>query len=547
LQSELLVKMERQTFTWGSSGNRIRKTDTLVERLWVLGLLLAALLLFGINLGNLALSDGGEGTVALVARELARSSLKPWQWLYPTLGGKPYLEQPPLLHALIALAYKIGGVNEWTTRLPGAILSALSVPLLYGIGREIFPSRQSAIFSSLIYLTLLPVVSEGRLASADGTALCFVMLMMWCMLRSRRDLRWALGVGLGFGLIVLSKGILLGLLMGAIAFLFLGWDTPRLLTSYYWWIGLLLGCVPGVAWYAIGLLKYTHQPFVITGISNQPLQHLWASVMAHSRQPWYYLVETLKFCTPWLIFFPYGLRLAWENRNWGWGRLVLVWAGVYVFAILVMLAKLPWYILPVYPALALASGALLTEVWNLPSRKSYPRLWTTGLSLLAIGAIIGSAYFGIFGVANRSLSVILAAVALTMAMAAILLTRRDLQFILILFWGTYISLLLFMASPYWIGQLQEAYPARSLGLLLQRTTPSNQVIYASFPSASSSLNFYSDRQVIPTSNSELKQRWAKEKVPYLLLDDTTNKQLNLKSPRLIERVAGWVLITKNTP
>jgi hypothetical protein len=104
-----------------------------------------------------------------------------------------------------------------------------------------------------------------------------------------------------------------------------------------------------------------------------------------------------------------------------------------------------------------------------------------------------------------------------------------------------------MASPYWIGQLQEAYPVKPLASLLQRTTPSNQVIYASFPSARPSLNFYSDRQVIPASNSELKQRWAKEKVPYLLLDDTTNKQLNLESPRLIERVAGWVLITKNTP
>ena len=131
---------------------------------------------------------------------------------------------------LIAGGYKIVGVNEWTTRLPSAVLSALSVPILYGIGREIFPSRLSAIFSSLVYLTLVPVACQGRLAVADGMALCFVLLMIWCVLRSRRDLRWSLGVGLALSLITLSKGLVLGSLTGAIAFVFLSWDTPRLLT-----------------------------------------------------------------------------------------------------------------------------------------------------------------------------------------------------------------------------------------------------------------------------------------------------------------------------
>lgn len=542
-QSELLVKMERQTFTWGHAGNRIRKTERWVERLWVLGLLLAALLLFGINLGSLPLQDGGEGRVALVAREIGKATIESWQWLYPKLAGKPYLEQPPLLHWLIAGAYKIGGVNEWTTRLPGAMLSALSVPLLYGIGREIFPSRQSAIFSALIYLTLIPVVCQGRLAMVDGTALCFVMLMMWCVMRSRRDLRWALGAGMGLGLICLSKGILLGFLLLAIALLFLGWDTPRLLTSIYWWFGLLLGSAPVMAWYAAGLLQYG-QTFITTGIVHQSLQHLWAPVEGHSRSPWYYLLEILKFSAPWLLFWPYGFRLAWENRNWGWAKLVLIWAGVYLFVILVMVSKLPWYVLPVYPALALAGGAQLAEVWHWPSRKFYPRVWSIGLSLLALGAIAFSVYFGILAAGDLSLTVIFASVALTMIMAAVLVARRDLQFILILFWGMYISMLLFMNSPYWSGELKEAFPVKPVAAILNRGTPAHQLIYASFPSLSHSLNFYSDRQVIPASGSQLKQHWEQDQQPYLLLDTSTLKQLNFKSTKTLGTAPGWVLITK---
>lgn len=537
--------MERQTFTWGSSGNSIRKTELWVERLWVLGLLLAALLLFGLDLGRLPLSDLGEGTVALVAREITKASVESGRWLYPTFAGKPFLEEPPLLYSLIAATYKIGGINEWTTRLPGAFLSALSVPILYGISREIFPSRQTAIFSSLIYLTFSPVVCTGRMAIADGTALCFVMLMIWSVLRSRRDLRWALGVGISFGLICLTKGLLLGLLFAAITVVFLSWDTPRLLTSYYWWLGLLLGCVPGGAWYAFGLLQHG-QSLITTNLNNQQLKSLWATVVANHHPFWFYLVEILKFIIPWILFFPYGLRLAWHNRNWSWAKLVLVWASIYLLVILMMFTKLSWYVLPTYPVLALASGALFTKVWNLPSHKSYPRFWNIGLNFLALGTITGSLYFGIFDRANRPLSVILTSVALTMAMASILLARRDLQFILILFWGMYISLLLWVTSPYGIVQLHAAYPIKPLATLLQERIPNHQVIYTSLPTPRPALNFYSNRQVIPAANSELQQLWTNQQLIYLLLDSHTYKQLNLASSHIVDQVPGWLLITKNT-
>jgi hypothetical protein len=255
-------------------------------------------------------------------------------------------------------------------------------------------------------------------------------------------------------------------------------------------------------------------------------------------------LEILKFATPWLLFWPYGFRLAWENRNWGWAKLLLVWAGVYLLAILVMSSKLPWYVLPLYPTLALAAGAQLAEVWNWPSRKFYPPVWSIGLSLIALGGLAFSVYFGILATADRSLAVIFASVALTMTMAAVLVARRDLQFLLILFWGMYISMLLFMTSPYWSGQLKEAFPVKDVAAILKRGTPENQLIYASFPSLRPSLDFYSDRQVIPASGSQLKHHWEQDQNPYLLLDTTTDKLLNLKSSHRVGRATGWVLITK---
>ena len=51
--------------------------------------------------------------------------------------------------------------------------SLLSAVMRYAIGREIFPQRLPAVFSALIYLTLLPVARHGRLAMLDGAVVCF--------------------------------------------------------------------------------------------------------------------------------------------------------------------------------------------------------------------------------------------------------------------------------------------------------------------------------------------------------------------------------------
>ena len=164
---------------------------SLTEAQWLLGFFVAALVLWGICLGDLPLRDWDEGIRALVAREIYRTG----NWLYPTLQGSPYLLKPPLMDWLIALSYSVGGVQESTTRLPGALFTACGVPLLYLVAREIFSQRLPAVFAACVYLTLLPVVRHGRLAMLDGMAVSFFLLLLLCLLKCRQNRRWAVGVG----------------------------------------------------------------------------------------------------------------------------------------------------------------------------------------------------------------------------------------------------------------------------------------------------------------------------------------------------------------
>ncbi len=538
-----------------------RLNDNSTDKLWMWAFLLAAILIFGLNLGGVALRDWDEGIAAQVSREIWGDKLN---WLYPTIGGMPYFNKPPLVHWLIGLCFAVGGVSEWTARLIPAMLTAASVPLLYAIGRELFLRRSIAIFSALVYLTLLPVVRHGRLAMLDGAVLCFLLGAMWCLLRSRRDLRYALGAGIGFGLICLTKGVMLGLLLGAIGCLFLLWDTPRLLTTGYIWGGLAIGTLPVAAWYFAQWVHYG-QEFINTNLVSQSFRRIGETVGNHKGPPWYYLLEILESAWPWQLFWLQGLRLTWENRSFAGPKLIIVWSGFYLLAISVMNTKLPWYILPIYPVFALAVGSYLAEVWEQMEMRSEPEKeeaeehfdavsllpHPTILGVLAVVAVVGCIYFsGLVPIGKYivpregDLQLMLIFVALTMTISAVLLHRKDRQFLLVLIWGTYVTLLVFVASDNWVWELAEDYPVKPIAEIVRTGTPAGQQVFTSHRLPRPSLNFYSERQVIVTDAVTLQQKWQTLPQPYFLLEKPVLKHLGLQNAEIVKTFDDWILVTR---
>ncbi len=505
---------------------------SLTEAQWLLAFFVAALVLWGVSLGNVPLRDWDEGTRALVAREIYRTG----NWLYPTLQGKPYLLKPPLMDWSIALSYIIGGVSEFTTRLPGAFFSACGVPLLYVVGREVFRQRLPAIFAAGVYLTLLPVVRHGRLAMLDGTAVSFFLLLLLCLLKSRQDRRWAVGVGFGLGLVSFTKGLLV-VPLGAIALGFLLADRQfTLLSSPYLWLGILLGNVPVFAWYAAQWQHYG-ATFLQAHFQAQGLERISQSVEGHDGPPWYYLLELLKYTSPWLLFWFGGLYLAWQKRDTNWGCLVLVGTVGYLGTISVMKTKLPWYIMPVYPFFALAVGAYIAQYWQ--NSKCYSRILTGLLGFLAIGGLGGCIYF-ILAEPEPVLIIMGGVVALTMGMAAWRVKQNNRTFIPILFVGMYLALGLLMTSKSWIWELNEAFAVKPVAALIREHTDAEAVVYTSFGYRRPSLDFYSDRQVIPADAAALPQLWSTQS--YLLLDRSTLEALQLPNSISLGTAEGFTLV-----
>ncbi len=194
----------------------------------------AALLLAIAGLDNVALRDFDEGYYATTGQDTYLRG----DWRFPTYLGQPFLSKPPLITWLLMVSYHLLGVSEFSSRLPLALISALAVPLLYLVGREIFSSPKAALWSGTILLTLLPTARLGRLTMLDGVINTFLLWSLFCLLKGRKNPRWLGGIGIGLGLIALSKGLIVVVLGGLLGILALWLGEWRILQRWQFWLGL---------------------------------------------------------------------------------------------------------------------------------------------------------------------------------------------------------------------------------------------------------------------------------------------------------------------
>ncbi|MDY7014185.1 MAG: glycosyltransferase family 39 protein [Cyanobacteriota bacterium] len=514
---------------------------------WFWIFLAAAIALWTISLGNVPLRDWDEGSHAIVARELYRTG----NWLYLTFFGQPYFMKPPLGYWIVASSYHLfGSVSEFSTRLPVAFISAFGVPLLYLVGREIFPRRLSAVLSASVYLTLLPVVRHGRLMMLDGIINTFFIFFLLCLLKARKHPPWAMGMGLGLAGIALTKGILV-FALGAIAGLFVLCDRDwSIFKNPYAWLGLFLGTTLTLSWYYAQWVEYGNL-FVEIHLGSQNFDRLATAVEGNDGPPWYYLVELLKYSFPWLVFWPGGLLLAFDSNSTeksgnfaksllrkreSWANLVLAGTILFLGTISLMGTKLPWYIMPLYPFFSLAVGAKLAQMVR--SRQPYSRFFIAFFGLLAVVGLGGCVYF-ILADPQPVLIIMGFVVAVTMGWVAWQLQQNRPQFIPVLGIGMYVTLVLLMLSTSWNWELNEQFPVVRVGALIRENTPPD-VVYTSFAYNRPSLDFYSDRAVLAADLPALEQHWQEGR--YLLLDPEAVTALTVPDSAIVGTADGWTLV-----
>ena len=120
------------------------KYPTRIWLLSILGLVSISLLAFLWHLGSIGLVDETEPLFAEAARQMTVTG----DWITPYFNGETRFDKPPLIYWLMAIGYKLIGVNEWAVRLPSALAAIALTGLSFYTLRYFGISRPAAITSS---------------------------------------------------------------------------------------------------------------------------------------------------------------------------------------------------------------------------------------------------------------------------------------------------------------------------------------------------------------------------------------------------------------
>ena len=347
------------------------------QRLWlrVIAALVVACVTFG-WLDDIAehrdLAKPDEGRYAEIPREMVATG----DWVMPRLNGFVYLEKPPLQYWATAAAYRVFGVEYWVARLwPLATGFAGLIVLLLAAWRLFGGSVALASFciltSALLYLLFAFVVTldMGLTFFLSGTLLGFLLAQHRGSTLAERD-NWMLIVWTSMALAVLSKGpigiLLPGLVLGAYVLATRDWGLLSRLNAAW---GAALFALITAPWF-IAVQMRTPEFFDFFFLHEHFERFL---VSGHHRpgSAWYFLVVLLIGFLPWTPLLLVALREVsgrWRelvapcSEGVDAYRLLWLWMAIILAFFTLSESKLPAYILPIFPALALLVAPIALRI-----------------------------------------------------------------------------------------------------------------------------------------------------------------------------------------
>jgi 4-amino-4-deoxy-L-arabinose transferase-like glycosyltransferase len=335
---------------------------------------------FFLGLGGLGLVGPDEPRYAQIAREMLVSG----DFVTPRYFGDPWLEKPVLYYWLASAAYWLLGVGELAARLPSALAAVLGVFCVYLVGRQ-REDPVEGLFSCLILAASMLYFSLARAASTDmvfSAAMAVAWTALYFLLFDRKGL-WrdsaASGPRLGLllvfyaflGLAALAKGpagFVLPLVSLAV---FLGLTGRlRLAARFRPFTGVLVLLAVVLPWYGLCTLA-NGWDFVEEFLIRHNLERFLTDRYEHPQPFWFFPAVALIGFFPWsLQLFPAARGLFRHGDRWrslAAAQDLFLWLWLLTPLVIFSLSrsKLPGYLLPAAPAIALLIGRQV-RLWLKP-------------------------------------------------------------------------------------------------------------------------------------------------------------------------------------
>ena len=304
----------------------------------------AAVLLF--RLGGPALWDDDEPKNAACSVAMLEAN----DWIVPTFNGRLRIEKPPLVNWIQMAGFAVCGRNETGARLGSALLTIGTCLLTRQIGCTLL-GPTVGLLSGLTMATCVWTAVGGRAATPDAPLVFFTTLALLLLVRG---------------------GFVLPLTAAAI---FTAWQ--RRSCPEIGWTAALRSLRPltitaaaalvALPWYGLVCLR-TDGAWLHGFLLVHNMGRFTSAMEGHSGSLWYYSGVLAVGLFPWSIvlaaMLAHAAAILWSPVADARRKplaLLACWTIVWVGGFSCSGTKLPGYIWPAYPALAIATGLFLTD------------------------------------------------------------------------------------------------------------------------------------------------------------------------------------------
>lgn len=307
-----------------------------------------------------SLWDRDEALYARVALEMAAGSGA----LVPAVGGEPWLEKPPLLTWTQAIAHRAGLPLETAMRLPSALALALCGWFTFRAAALLRPRAEAATAAAVLFASPLALLN-GAAATTDALLLASGAAALWALallVQRGPSKRRTVGLGTAMAVGLLAKGppgVVLPLL-SAVPVLFTLREGNR---------GRFARALAASSLAAVAVFVCWALPANLATNGLVVSEFLGRHVLRRALEPHYghgvlgaagllvYPVVILVGFAPWTLFLPAGLHAIASPRRSPEAALVLGSLASPILVFTLAATKLPSYVLPAFPALAVVAAA----------------------------------------------------------------------------------------------------------------------------------------------------------------------------------------------
>jgi 4-amino-4-deoxy-L-arabinose transferase-like glycosyltransferase len=337
------------------------------------------------RLGSVRLFDVDEAVFAQAAKEMIETG----DWITPTYNGENRFDKPIFFYWMLTASYGVFGINEFSARLPSALSGVFVCLATFFLIRH-FRDERRAVSSVLVMVFSLYFFIYSHAAVTDMTLTLFITLSLFCFYcafgersvpRGKRDL-FILGFHAFAALALLTKGLIGILFPYGVSVLYLLFRRDRASIKQLFSLkGIAVFLLIAVPWFAAEL-AINGGDFFEQFIIKHHFRRYTGVISGHRGGLFYYIPVLLAGSYPWIVFLPSALKKALRLRD-PLDLLALVWL-TFIFAFFSFsTTKLPNYILPAMPAVAILISSVI------PGRDGWDRV--ACLVLAAISLTIAAA------------------------------------------------------------------------------------------------------------------------------------------------------------